>query len=386
MFPMTSDQLPPPDPAHIVSQVATFEIWQVQLLLACEADRREDIDAIASLRAPQHVVLRQITVVRSEPTVRIGAGGMLLSGGGRRTLYRDELIPYSAAQEREECPPLPDLPGPGTLAADELLWRLLREPYRFSGSSLFWVQTLTALRLLEDRGASTHDRGWMDVPLVVFMADRGHADIVRFLVEERGHDPNSARLNGNYTPLHWAKGLDQVRFLVEQGGDPNALTDFGDSVLAQQLRSRQADVVDYLLGLGEARASRAQLLHWLDATPEMLRTLCRHDIALHEPIPSTFGEPYSTLALHRVLRSGIAAWCQAKRTEDKAAAATSLVDCVDILLEHGFDPSRRDGSGLLPFHVLVDNLPHPEEPLRQRLDARLAQYDGPRKRSPRRRA
>jgi hypothetical protein len=95
----------------------------------------------------------------------------------------------------------------------EFLRHLLREPCEFSGTCLFWVRSLPALRLLEEKGADTRDLGWMGIPLLVHMAEQGHIDIVRFLVEERGHDPSGRRMDGHYTALHWAKGPDVVRYL-----------------------------------------------------------------------------------------------------------------------------------------------------------------------------
>jgi ankyrin repeat protein len=214
----------------------------------------------------------------------------------------------------------------------------------------------------------------MGVPLLVFIAQRGHEDIVRFLIEQRGHDPSVARADGRYTALHWATGLDLVRYLIEQGADSKALTSFGDSVVAQQIRSGQADVVDYLLGLGEERVSRANVLQWLEANPEMLRVLCRHGIALGEPIEPNFGEEHATLAMHRILQSGT------ENRKSEPGDGKDLLECVDILLAQGWDPNQRDSGGRLPYHMVQDLLPNTDDPLRQHLDARLSRFDGPRKR------
>lgn len=375
---MTGKQFPFPnssdDSSRVISESTTFQDWQVQLKLACEADRRDDIAAIVSLRLPRSVVLRHVTVVREPAQTLVTADSLLFSSGAQRTTYRDEVVPATAMRARDDCPPLPDFPEPGSPAAEAFLRHLLRDPYEFSGSCLFWMKTVDALRLLEEKGASTHDKGWMGVPLLVYMAERGHENIVRFLIEQRGHDPNIPRADGRYTALHWATGLDLVRYLIEQGADCKALTSFGDSVVAQQIRSGQADVVDYLLGLGEERVSRANLLQWLEARPEMLRVLCRHDIAMGEPIAPNFGEDHAPLALHRILQSGI------ENRQSGPGDGKDLLECVDILLAQGWDPTLRDSGGRLPYHMVQDLLPDTDDPLRQQLDARLSRFDGPRKR------
>jgi hypothetical protein len=213
----------------------------------------------------------------------------------------------------------------------------------------------------------------MGIPLLVHMAQQGRLPIVRFLVEERDHDPSATRVDGQYSALHWARGLDVVQYLIEHGANGRALTSFGDSIPSQQVRHGQVDVVDYLLGLGEERVSRANLLHWLWPHPEMLRVLCRHldAAALAKPIEPGLGESHAPLVLHRILERGI-------RGLDVDTEAKDVLECVDILLDHGFDPTLYDYSGRLPWHVVQDL--QTAEPLRQALAARLVKYDGERKR------
>lgn len=359
-----------------VAEETKFDDWQVQLKKACEADRLADIEAIVSLRPPQRVVLRHVTTVRDEPQTRVTGNTVVISGGTKRYISREEVVPYEDVPTLPGCPPPPDFLEPGSAAADEFLRHLLRDPHNYSGSCLFWVQSIDALRLLEEKGASTHDKGWMGIPLLVHRAEQGREDMVRFLIEERGHDPSVARGDG-YAALHWAEGLDLVRYLIERGADGKALTGFGDSVVAQQVRRGHVDVVDYLLGLGEERVSRANLLHWVGAEPEMFRVFCRHVgvATFQQPIPTSLWESYPPLALQRVLQSGINGQGTGLRIN-----AEDIVECVDILLAHGCDPMLRDHSGRLPYHVVQDLLPDTEDPLRQQLDARLARYDGPRKR------
>jgi len=365
------------DTQNLIAENAEFGNWLFQLQEACTADRLEDIEAIASMQCPKQVVLRRFT--RYGPPPIENDQDSFLSNKSTRLEHRDELLPIAAMYEQENCPPLPDFPPADSEAGIKLKEILLRPSGGFGGHCLFWVQSVEALKILEAQGASTHDR-WGDLPLLVHMAENRHLGIVRFLVDEQQHDPNVARQDGLYTALHWAKDIAIVRFLIERGGDLNALTSFGDSVLAQQLRYGQAEVVDLLLGMPEEEASRANLLHWLNANPEILRVLLKHRIPLDQPLaPTGYIGWFPSLAMQSVLDEGLVEWLHAKSNmADKAVTAKNVLECVDILLAQGWDASRRDGAGRLPYHVVQDWLPDTNEPLRRALDERLAKYDGER--------
>lgn len=368
------------DSEVVQEQSLTFGNWAVQLKLACEADRLEDIEAIASLRSPRQVALRHKTVFQQQQKIEIDGDTVIFSTGGGSITYRDELIPFKAMSAQENGSPLPDFPPQDSENGRKLKTLLLRHSLEFGGRCLFWVRSVGAMKILEAQGANTHDLGWMGVPLLVYMAENGSLDIVRFLLDERGHDPNIARKDGNYTALHWAKSLDTVRLLIERGGDANALTSFGDSVLAQQFRTGQAEVIDYLLGLGEEKAARANLLHWLEPNPEILRVLIRHGIPLDQPITPTFPDNhYPPLAMQRILSSGLDKWERTKEKTTKAEIARDILECIDILLAQGWNPMTYDESGRLPYHVIEDWLPDTDQPLRRALDERLARHNGARK-------
>lgn len=375
--------LRPPKPNEELIEVTqhdTFGSWQVQLWLAVRADRRADIEAIGSLRPPTHVVLRHVSTGRYHEAATKGTRGVLAET--TESAYRDELLEFSRSARVRGCKPLPRLPKLNSWRGRRLRRALLRQPHRFEGSCLFWAEDLAVLKLLEQLGADTDDSGWMGIPLLVHAADRGFDDVVRFLVEERGHSPNARRENGGYSALHWAKELGSVRFLMERGADPAALTTSGDSVLAQQLRRDHVAIVDYLLSLGEERASRANLLHWLGTQPEMLRVLIAHGVRLDRPIQQRFGERHRPRALQRVLRTGLDDYQRCQEASERERSADRLVECVELMLESGVDPRVRDCSNLLPFHLVQDAIPDAGDSLRRRLDVILGAFDGAREDPP----
>ena len=216
-----------------VIQLDTFESWAAQLRIAVSERRHADVEAIASLRQPSHLALFHVTRGRYRSSSIDDRGGVAVEE--TEEARRTELVPLAQAASVVGCKPLSRFPKPDSWRGRRLRRRLLREPYEFEGSSLFWIDDLELLQLLERLGGDTSDQGWMGIPLLVRMAEKGAHEVVRFLVEERGHDPNKKRQDGGYTALHWAAKLETVRYLMARGADACSLTTWGDSVLAQQL-------------------------------------------------------------------------------------------------------------------------------------------------------
>ena len=112
----------------------TFHDWQWQLRRACLDDRLEAVEAIASLRPPDQVVLDHVTVVEeTSPGVR-----------SSRLDSRLELLPFRAMADTEARK---KPKSPATLSALRRLRRkrsrraLLRKPLEFEGRRHVVVHT-----------------------------------------------------------------------------------------------------------------------------------------------------------------------------------------------------------------------------------------------------
>jgi ankyrin repeat protein len=99
-------------------------------------------------------------------------------------------------------------------------------------------------------------------------AEKGHLDVVKYLVEEKGADIKAAANNGN-TPLYRAArygNLDVVKYLVEKGANVEAADKYGDTSLHWAARFGYWDVVKYLVEKGAdfkaADKDGGTLLHW----------------------------------------------------------------------------------------------------------------------------
>lgn len=343
----------------------TFHDWTWQLHRACIDDRLKDVDAIANLRAPERVAVADVREVTTADEWR------------RETATHEDLrlVPHAAMAGIDAERKLSRRP-----------WRrraLLRKPFQFQGPSLFWARSVPCMRALIDAGACIDDLGWMGIPLVVSVAQLGDLPMLRYLLEEHGQDPNATRADGGYTALHWARGRDVVEYLLERGADPHALTQFGDSVVAQLVRRGDAEALEAVLSLGLERISVANAFHWLHeaSDPAVLAALLRAGLDPNEPIPPIFGEYLPTLVLHKTLRAGIHKWRDAGESE-RAEIGERTVERVRLALEHGCDPRRRDGTRQLAYHVLVDHRALLDEGLYARLEDLLSTFDGPREDDP----
>lgn len=362
------------DREQVTDRYDTFHDWQWQLWRACLDDRLEDVEAIASLRPPEQVVLDHVTVLEERrPGLR-----------STRRESRLEPVPCRAmasTEAREKPGALPSVSATGAFRRRGHRRKLLRKPLEFQGPSPFWARSTRCLEILLAKGAKEGDRGWMGIPLVVHVAQRGDLAMLRFLIDERGGDANATRQDGGYSALHWAQGRAVVAYLVDRGADPFALTDFGDSVLAQQVRSEDVGAVEYLLGLGLENISVANAWHWITLNPALVRALLAGGISSDQPIPATFGERYDTLLLQKLIRMGIHDWMKAEGTA-RAAVGERLTACVRATLEHGFDGHRRDASQQLAYHVVEDHRDALDDVLCHELEALLRPFDGPRKAFP----
>ncbi len=339
----------------------TLHDWRWQLFRACQDDRLDDVEAIARKRVPAQVALAHVAEITESDE------GQSVT----RTKEELELVSYASIKSLDTVEALGRFP----------LFRraLLREPHEHAGSCLFWAESVECMYVLLDAGADVADEGWMGLPLVVHAAQEGNLPILRHLIEERGQDPNATRKKGGYSALHWAKGREVVEYLVSQGADPKAVTDFGDSVVAQLVRQKQPEPIAFLLALGRERISTANAWHWLDECPtvDMVTTLLRGGVSPSDVAPETFGEDHPTLVLHRLLRTGIHEYADAA-PEERESAGQRLTAFVELVLEHGFDPTVRDGYNQLAWHVVEDHRDVLDAALFDRLTALLGPYDGER--------
>jgi len=115
---------------------------------------------------------------------------------------------------------------------------------------------------------SSFDPGDGITPLQM-AAFRRHLDVVRYLLDQ-GADPNSkntAKYDRGFTPLHWTthpdavcrppdvnSALDTVELLVSRGADPTITTGSGKSPLMFAADVSDVGVVRYLLSFKSVRA------------------------------------------------------------------------------------------------------------------------------------
>lgn len=199
---------------------------------------------------------------------------------------------------------------------------------------------VTRLRGLLDAAPETvNATGWMGItPLIAATWSADSLAAVRLLLE-RGANPLARRHNGD-TAMHWASSGAVAEVLGRAAGrrglDARYL--FNETPLHIAVDKRRADVVRAFLSAGAdpgARSkSRGVPLDSAD-TPEIVRLLVESGAAVHTEREWT--------PLHR-------ACVRAREDAD-------WVPVVDLLLDHGADPGRRDEFGDTPVDLLGDDGP-----------------------------
>ncbi|TDC56442.1 hypothetical protein E1281_07105 [Actinomadura sp. KC345] len=206
------------------------------------------------------------------------------------------------------------------------------------------------VEVLDAEPESVNVRGWMGItPLIAAAWHADSAPIVRLLLE-RGADPLAARSDGDGA-LHWAAG-GEVAELVATAAGPAGLAArylFGRTPLHIAVANDRADVVRAFLAAGAettALDSRGRTPLDLADDPRIARLLIEAGAPLAHGLPTT--------PLHRA--------------SERAAVDDEWAAVVDLLLERGADPGRRDWSGALPSDLIGDGGPHE---LRERLVAHV---------------
>lgn len=124
-----------------------------------------------------------------------------------------------------------------------------------SKSSLLQIAAQEGLldiaKLLVERGANIHERGYVGHTPLRVAARNGRLDLVKYFLEE-GSDIDT-RGDDGATPLEHAasKGhFDIVKLLVEKGANVNIQDKEGDFPLGEAARAGFLDVVTYLISKG----------------------------------------------------------------------------------------------------------------------------------------
>jgi ankyrin repeat protein len=105
--------------------------------------------------------------------------------------------------------------------------------------------------LVQTAGANVDHTGEFGLTPLYFASQHDHLDVVKFLVDN-GADPNIADNDGQ-TPIMIAiinGHIDVVRVLLEKGADPNQADDFNSTPLSFASQDGDLEVVRMLLGKG----------------------------------------------------------------------------------------------------------------------------------------
>ncbi|GJN24669.1 hypothetical protein PR202_gb12423 [Eleusine coracana subsp. coracana] len=184
-------------------------------------------------------------------------------------------------------------------------------------------------------------RGQLDLPITLYFAASKGDDYLMHQLLKRGHDPNDSDKHG-HTALHAAasSGSEQcIRLLLDHGADPNARDRKGRIPLWEALRGRHDEAVQLLVDAGADLSSGDVALYTRVAVEEDDAVLLE-DVACHGGDVTAVCWADGVTALHR-------------------AAIDGNVHIARVLLEHGADADREDGSGRTPRSI-ADQLDHRE--------------------------
>ncbi len=200
-------------------------------------------------------------------------------------------------------------------------------------------------------------------------AEKGHWDVVKYLVEEKGADVMAADKDGD-TPLHWAavKGhWDVVKYLGEEkGADAKAANNDGDTPLQRAAISGKLDVVKYLVEEKGADVMAADKdgdtpLHWaavkghwdvvkylVEKGADVMAADRNGDTPLHRAAEN--GKLDVVKYLVEEKSADVMAADKDGRTPLHWAAGNGHWDVVKYLVEKGVDAKAADNVGNTPLH------------------------------------
>jgi ankyrin repeat protein len=200
-----------------------------------------------------------------------------------------------------------------------------------------------ALLLLEG-GADPEARSSKDQTALCMASSRGHANVVRSLID-RGADLNAKSrdwpaygLEVEWTPLHVAiekERRDIVLLLLESGADAEMLDSYDENALYMASHRGCVDIVRLLISHGADPNEECGGWTPLHAAsehgiPEIARALLEHGAN-----PNT-ADPWGRTALHM-------------------ASIEGDITAVKLLLEHGVNVDVRDKEGCTPLHYAARN-------------------------------
>ena len=186
----------------------------------------------------------------------------------------------------------------------------------------------TLLKSILRRGTPADIRSEDGVTPLMVAALHGSAEMVEMLLE-RGADPRAANERGVTALLWGAADAEKVSLLLEHGADPNVRSDLGNTpLMAAAASPGSAAAIDVLLKHGADVTARNQR----GRTPLRIAA----DAGDIETVRLFLAHAQEREILKEVVR--------ATGPVVAEAADNGFHDIVNLLLEHGADPNRPDGS------------------------------------------
>jgi ankyrin repeat protein len=197
-------------------------------------------------------------------------------------------------------------------------------------------------------------------------AEKGHWDVVKYLVEEKGADVKAADILGR-TPLHRAAEnghLDVVKYLVEKGADVKTAYKDGRTPLHLAAENRHWDVVKYLVEKGAdvkvADNDGSTPLHWAAVNHhwDVVKYLVEKGADV-KASDNDGSNPLHWAAANRhwdVVKYLVEKGADVKAADNDGntllhwAAESGNLDVVKYLVEKGADVKAADKYGRTPLH------------------------------------